>query len=108
MSIGQNTAAAEKLTALLERMERLLDEIDGLKDSCIPAVMIFSSLRSESGVCATLMLILGCGCTELIDLGGKRMVATPDVKFLYGDVHKIGRPISVEAARVDCIQAQKK
>ena len=31
VSIGQNTAAAEKLTALLERMERLLDEIDGLQ-----------------------------------------------------------------------------
>ena len=32
VSIGQNTAAAAKLTALLERMEHLLDEIDGLKD----------------------------------------------------------------------------
>ena len=28
--IGQNTAAAEKLTALLERMENLLDEIDAV------------------------------------------------------------------------------
>ena len=32
VSIGQNTAAAEKLTAFLERIERLLDEMDGLKD----------------------------------------------------------------------------
>src|SRR5512134_4201473 len=32
VSIGQNTTAAEKLTALLERMEHLLDEIDDLKD----------------------------------------------------------------------------
>jgi hypothetical protein len=28
VSIGQNTTAAKKLTALLERMEHLLDEID--------------------------------------------------------------------------------
>lgn len=32
VSIGQNTAAADKLTAFLERMEHLLDEIDALKD----------------------------------------------------------------------------
>lgn len=30
-SIGTNTAAAEKLKSYLERIERLLDEIDGLK-----------------------------------------------------------------------------
>src|SRR5512132_3544397 len=58
--------------------------------SCIPAFMIFSSLRAESGVCATLMPMLGCGRTELIDLGGKRMVATPGVKILYGDVIRLG------------------
>ena len=32
MSIGQNTAAGQQLTAYIERMERLIDEIDGLKD----------------------------------------------------------------------------
>jgi uncharacterized protein (UPF0335 family) len=32
MSLGQNTAAAEVLTAYLARMEHLLDEIEGLKD----------------------------------------------------------------------------
>ncbi len=32
MSIGTNTAAAAKLTAIVERMERLLDDIDGLRD----------------------------------------------------------------------------
>lgn len=32
VSIGQNTAAAEKLTSFLERLEHLLDEIDGLKE----------------------------------------------------------------------------
>ena len=63
------------------------------------AVLIFSSLRSECRACATLMLILGCGRTELIDLGGNRMVATSDVKIPLGDVYKIERRISVEAAR---------
>ena len=32
MSIGQNTAAGQQLTAYIERMERLMEEIDGLKD----------------------------------------------------------------------------
>ena len=32
MSIGINTAAGEKLTSYAERMERLLDDIDALKD----------------------------------------------------------------------------
>ena len=32
VSIGQNTAAGQQLTAYIERMERLIDEIDGLKD----------------------------------------------------------------------------
>lgn len=32
MTIGQNTTAGDKLKAYAERMERLLDEIDGLKD----------------------------------------------------------------------------
>jgi uncharacterized protein (UPF0335 family) len=32
VSIGINTAAGEKLTSYAERMERLLDEIDALKD----------------------------------------------------------------------------
>ena len=31
MSLGQNTAAAEKLTSYLERIENVLEEIDGLK-----------------------------------------------------------------------------
>src|SRR5512134_1510683 len=31
MMIGRNTAAGEKLTAYADRIERLLDEIDGLK-----------------------------------------------------------------------------
>ena len=68
--------------------------------------MIFSSLRSESGVCATLMLILGCGRSELIDLGGKRMVATSDVKILLWRRPKIGRLISVEAARIELRSSQ--
>ncbi len=32
MSIGQNTAAGERLLSYADRMERLLEEIDGLKD----------------------------------------------------------------------------
>jgi uncharacterized protein (UPF0335 family) len=32
VSIGINTAAGEKLTSYAERMERLLDDIDALKD----------------------------------------------------------------------------
>lgn len=32
MSIGRNTEAAEKIGNYLDRIERLLDEIDGLKD----------------------------------------------------------------------------
>ncbi len=32
MTIGTNTATAAKLIAFAERMERLLDEIDGLRD----------------------------------------------------------------------------
>ena len=32
MSIGFNTAAGQKLAAYADRVERLLDEIDGLKD----------------------------------------------------------------------------
>ena len=31
MALGQNTAAAEKLTSYLERIENVLEEIDGLK-----------------------------------------------------------------------------
>jgi uncharacterized protein (UPF0335 family) len=32
MGIGQNTAAGEKIVLYADRMERLLEEIDGLKD----------------------------------------------------------------------------
>ena len=32
MSIGKNTAAGQQLTAYIERIERLMEEIDGLKD----------------------------------------------------------------------------
>src|SRR5512132_3471771 len=61
--------------------------------------MIFTSLQSDSGVCATRDADSGVQGTEPIDLGSKRMLRPADVKISLRDRPKIGCLISVEAAR---------
>jgi uncharacterized protein (UPF0335 family) len=87
MMIGRNTAAGEKLTAYADRIERLLDEIDGLKQD-------LKDLKSEAkGEGFNIQAL-----TKLVTIRRNKGRADSEAEFLNDLVlyaHATGTPLDV-------------
>jgi uncharacterized protein (UPF0335 family) len=109
MMIGRNTAAGEKLIAYADRIERLLDEIDGLKQD-------LKDLKAEAKGEGFNVQAL----TKLVTIRRNKNRADTEAEFLNDLVlyaHATGTPLDVafsmhgfeeaEAARREDASAQK-
>jgi uncharacterized protein (UPF0335 family) len=90
VSIGQNTTAAEKPTALLERMERLLDEIDGLKEDLKDLKDLKGQAKDEGfNVAALVRLVAICRNKGRVDQENELL----NDLLLYA--HATGTPLDI-------------